>query len=264
MLGVHMSLQPVLISEHSDKFEMIVVEIKASKEIRIIAGYGPQENSSTKMKMSFFAKLEEEIVSAKMANKSIIIQMDANSKLGKTIIPNDPHDQTPNGAVLAGIVKRNALIVTNCLTNKCRGLITRRRVTVDSIEESIIDYVIISDDLLDDLVEVVIDEDKKYALSKIIKRKHLAQVVQSDHNVMFSKFKLSWSFETKMQIEEVFNLKNRDCQAKFKEDTSNSDKLSSIFDSDEDLNKQTIKFLKGLKRVIHRCLKNQSKKTKRE
>ena len=133
-----------------------------------------------------------------------------NSKLGKTIIPNDPHDQTPNGAVLSSIVKRNALIVTNCLTNKCRGLITQRRVTVDSIEESIIDYVIISDDLLDDLVEVVIDEDKKYALSKIIKRKHLAQVVQSDHNVMFSKFKLSWSFETNIDIEEVFNLKNHD------------------------------------------------------
>ena len=44
------------------------------------------------------------------------------------------------------------------------GLITQRRVTVDSIEEIIIDYVIISDDFLEDLVEIVIDEDKKYSL----------------------------------------------------------------------------------------------------
>ena len=48
--------------------------------------------------MPFFAKLEEEILSAKLGNKSVIIQMDANSKLGNTIVPNDPNQQTPNGA----------------------------------------------------------------------------------------------------------------------------------------------------------------------
>ena len=38
MLGVHESLQPVLVSEYSDSFEMIVVEIKASKDVRVIVG----------------------------------------------------------------------------------------------------------------------------------------------------------------------------------------------------------------------------------
>ena len=51
--------------------------------------------------MPFFSKLEEEIVSAKLANKSIIIQMDGNSKLGKEVILNDPKEQSPNGAILA-------------------------------------------------------------------------------------------------------------------------------------------------------------------
>ena len=44
MIGVHVSLQPVCISEYNDTFEMIVVEIKASKEVRVIVGYGPQGN----------------------------------------------------------------------------------------------------------------------------------------------------------------------------------------------------------------------------
>ena len=35
---------------------------------------------------------------------------------------------------------------------------------MDSIEEIIIDYVIISDDFLEDLVEIIIDEDNKYSL----------------------------------------------------------------------------------------------------
>ena len=101
MMGVHNDLNPILISEHSDIFEMLVVQVTVNKkDIRIITGYGPQENLDISKRMPFFAKLEEEILSAKLGNKSVIIQMDANSKLGNTIVPNDPNQQTPNGAVL--------------------------------------------------------------------------------------------------------------------------------------------------------------------
>ena len=55
MLCVHVSHQPVLISEYCDKFEMIVVEIKVSnQDIRIIAAYGPQENLDVDERMPFF------------------------------------------------------------------------------------------------------------------------------------------------------------------------------------------------------------------
>ena len=123
--------------------KMLVIEIRASnKEIRVINGYGPQENLEVKDRLPFFSTLEEEIVSAQMSNKSLIIQMDANSKLGKEMLPRDVHEQTANGAALAGIINRNALIVVNSVENKVNGLITRRRVTVDSTEESIIDFVL--------------------------------------------------------------------------------------------------------------------------
>ena len=42
MLGVHVKLKPVLISEYSDTFEMLVVQVKVEgKEIIVITGYGP-------------------------------------------------------------------------------------------------------------------------------------------------------------------------------------------------------------------------------
>ena len=107
--------------------------------------------------MPFFATLEEELVSSKTANKSIIIQMDANRKLGKELVPKDPKDQSLNGAVLAGIIKRNAPVVVNSLEGKVKGLITRKRVTVDGVEESVIDFVIVSSDLVDDIDELIID-----------------------------------------------------------------------------------------------------------
>ena len=45
MIGVHKGLKPFLIEEYSSEFELLVVEVKiANKDIRIISGYGPQEN----------------------------------------------------------------------------------------------------------------------------------------------------------------------------------------------------------------------------
>ena len=80
---MHKSLEPVLIEEHSEHFELIVAEIKiANKEIRVMTGYGPQEYWLDEEKMPFFVALEEEVSKAKMANKSIWMEIDANSKLG--------------------------------------------------------------------------------------------------------------------------------------------------------------------------------------
>ena len=204
--------------------------------------------------MPFFSTLEEEIVSAQMSNKSLLIQMDANSKLGKEMLPKDVHEQTANGAALAGIIQRNALVVVNGLDNKVKGLITRRRVTVDSNEESIIDFVIISADLIDDIEELNIDEHKEYALAKIVKEKNSTAVKHSDHNVMLTRLKLKLTNEYPKE-EEVFNLKDEECQRKFNQETSNTNKLSEIFDNDGDLEKQTKKFLKMLKRCMHKFFK---------
>ena len=57
LVGIHRSLQPVLIEEYDEKFELIVTEIKiANKEIRVMSGYGPQENWKDDDKMPFFVR----------------------------------------------------------------------------------------------------------------------------------------------------------------------------------------------------------------
>ena len=84
-IGVHENLKPVLIEEYSETFELLVVEIRVEeKEIRVITGYGPQENWETSEKMPFFVALEKEISEARVNGKHVIIEMDANSKLGST------------------------------------------------------------------------------------------------------------------------------------------------------------------------------------
>ena len=129
LIACHEDLKPKLIEEYEDDFEQLVVEITVNeKDIRVISGYGPQENWPEEKRMPFFVALETEIEKAVLAGKSILIEMDANSKLGNTIIPGDPYEMSPNGAILAQIVERHNIIVGNGI-NTCKGTITRQRQT---------------------------------------------------------------------------------------------------------------------------------------
>ena len=59
---------------------------------------------------------------------------------------------------MARILKLNALIVINNLEIKCRGKITRRRITNKVKEESIIDFVIVCHVMEEMISKVIIDE----------------------------------------------------------------------------------------------------------
>ena len=112
MCAVQEELNPKLIEEYSDPFELLVVEIEVEqKEIRIITGNGPQENLEEDKRLPFFMALELEVAKAANAGKSVVIELDANSKLGTKYIPGDPHEATPNGKILSQIIDRHELVV---------------------------------------------------------------------------------------------------------------------------------------------------------
>ena len=252
MLGIHKSLEPVLIQEYSESFELIVAEIRvASKEIRIITGYGPQETWTPAERMPFFIALEEEISKANMAGKSVVLEMDANSKLGNNYVKGDPHPMSENGKILAGIIERHALIVANGLEGKSSGLITRKRVTTKDIQESVIDFVIMSRDMLSLIVACDIDSERKHVLTKTTKQNR----IESDHNSIVTKFNVEWDIKITEERTEIFNFKDDVGMAKFKEITQNNTILSSIFDSTKDINIQSKKFLKRLNGILHQCFK---------
>ena len=80
LIGVHNSLNPMLIKEYSD---ILVVEIEIKHlKVRVISGYGPQENWKEDDRIPFFSTLEDEICKAELAGMSVCIQMDANSVVG--------------------------------------------------------------------------------------------------------------------------------------------------------------------------------------
>ena len=244
MVGIHKSLQPVLIEEYEEKFELIVIEICiANKEIRVISGYGPQESWKDEERMPFFVSLEEEIVKALAEGKSLIIEMDANSKLGKEFIENDPKPMSGNGKILSGIINRHELCVANGLKGKVNGVITRKRTTKISTEESAIDLVIVSSDMIEHVVNVHIDEEKLNVLTSITNTKKGVVKHESDHNFLTTNFDIKWSMQEKSKRVEIFNFKDIEGQRKFNKMTNESTKLSSLFNTNEPIEVQSKKFL---------------------
>ena len=246
MCAVNKNLNPKLIEEYNSPFELLVVEVETkNKQIRVMTGCGPQENWDEEKRMPFFIALETEIVKAELAGKSIIIAMDANSKLGPEYIPKDTHDMSANGKLLGNIIKRHALVVANG-SEKCTGTVTRRRATKFRTEESCIDIVMFSSDMSSHFKSLYIDEQKKHVLTRISKTKKGIVHKESDHNVLITEFdQLHITNNDKAKVE-LYNLKNSDCQKKFKAYTSNTNMLSSVFDSNENINVLTNRFIKKL------------------
>ena len=245
LIGIHESLNPILIKEYSDTFELLVTELTiGSKDIRLISGYGPQDCWKIEDRMPFFTALEEEISKAEISGKSIVISFDANSKLGPDWIPKDPHEQSPNGQILAGVLERHALFVANGDKEKCQGTITRRRTTVDGEEISAIDFVILSHDMVGDFVSLQVDEAQKYSLTSVARTKKGTKCKESDHNSLITKFKIKYDPHIKKHRTEIFIFKDSRGQTTFKDKTSNTAKLSSIIENTIDINNATKKFIK--------------------
>ena len=100
----------------------------AGHKVCLKSGYGLQENWPEEKMMPFFIVLEAEIENAALADRVVIIEMDANAKLGAKSIKGNPQYISPNGSILAQIVERQGLIVGNG-TAIWKGMITRKRVT---------------------------------------------------------------------------------------------------------------------------------------
>ena len=249
-------MDPILIEEHSSEFELLVVEAKiGGRDVWIISGYGPQENWKVEDRIPFFAKLEEEISKAKLHGKEIIIEMDANSKLGPTLIKGDPHKQSENGKILAEIIERNSLVVMNG-DAKCKGRITRRRITKKTKEESVIDLVIVSENIAQVIEQVEIDEERNYVLTKYTKTKNGVKITESDHHSIITRIKANWKRDIKCDRKEIYNLKDEASLALFKEFTSNGNFLSEVFeDENKCVDVKSKQFIKRLKFCLSKCFK---------
>ena len=106
LTAVSQDISPVLISTGNENIELIIVQGKiGNHDIRIFNCYGPQEISQSQRPAAeqqqivnqFWVELEKEVIKAKEDGCLVLIEMDANAKVCKDVINDDPNGRLTMG-----------------------------------------------------------------------------------------------------------------------------------------------------------------------
>ena len=116
---------------------------------------------------------------------------DANSRLGYNFFGPDLNPQNENGRIFQEFLERNKNITLLNSHPSCEGYITRCRKVKDKYERSIIDFILICDKILPFFQNMIIDEDKKWALTNFRGKEARRPSVKSDHNVLKANFHIN-------------------------------------------------------------------------
>ena len=170
-------------------------------DLRVINAYGPQESCNNDAS-SFWQLLESEIISVKDNNCLLIIQLDANAKVGKAVIEDDPNEASKNGLTLLDMVTRHDLSIINSL-DTCEGVVTRERKIINGVEKSVLDYIITCNDMNDFMEKMIINEDRRIALTRFLNSK-TKKPIKSDHNLLYCTFKIKYESLKPTLRREVF------------------------------------------------------------
>ena len=249
LTAINDQLSPVVITADEDsKVEVLTVQLRAgNSDLRVINAYGPQEDACNDDILIFWQVLEEEILSAKANNCLVIVQLDANAKVGGQLILGDPHSTSDNGKLLIDLTTRQNLTICNSL-NHCQGVITRERETIAGSEKSVLDYVLVCDRLKDSVDRMFIDENRMFTLTRFSSKK----VTKSDHNVMHCTFDIVLQARHQSVRKEIFKLKDKEGQKTFLELTSIENAFSGIFSTETNFSIKANMFLRKLTSTMHR------------
>ena len=215
VVGVDKDIESTLVREGNDVVEAIVVQVMlGTLSVKIIVGYGPQENASKEKKDKFWEFLEEEIIKAELENHGLIIQMDGNVHAGPEVVKNDPNCQNINGKLFTELLERNPNVFVANNLDLCEGTITRQRVLENRTEKAVLDFFIMNEIISPFLLKMLIDEERDFCLSNFSQMKQNRRVTETDHNLMYVHFDIVVP-KRKTERVEVFNLRNKPCQDLF-------------------------------------------------
>merc|ERR1712096_56141 len=135
----------------------------------------------------------------------------------------------------------------------CKGLLTRTRTTVCGSEKSVIDFIIVCEELFCYMTEMKVDDEKKYPIESYSRNGNSVKITQTDHNMLIEKFNLKVSQKVIKSRREIFKYDDAEGQKRFKELTSQNI-LSKCFE-EKNILKASEKWLKELKNILHRSFK---------
>ena len=255
-IGISKEIESTLMREGNDQVEALVVQIVIDKlPIRVVVAYGPQETELKERKEEFWKFLEEEAIKAELMDQGLLIQMDANVHGGPKVVKNDPNVQNTNGKLFEQFLDRNQYLTVANNINICEGVITRiRHLMNDKTEKAVLDFLIMNKKLEPFLEKMLIDEDRNYCLGNYAQVKKNKKLIETDHNSIIADFNISIP-KRKVERLELFNLRNKNCQAAFTEETHVNTQLVECFQNQLPFDIQCKNWLKTFNSILFKCFK---------
>ena len=254
-VGVSKMLESTLLSEGDDETEVVsVLVVVGDIPIRVIVGYGVQENAPREKKEKFWDFLEKEILQAETENQGVLIQIDGNLHAGSNLIKNDPNPQNQNGKIFMDFLQRNSTISVVNSMSICEGTITRQRTLESRSEKAVLDFFLVNEKLDPFLEKMIVDEKRSYSLGNYAQFHKNKRVIETDHNGLILELKLEFSAQ-KPERREFFNFRNKVCQEQFKKETDINNQLLECFENELSVEMQCKKWLKAFNSLVYKCFR---------
>ena len=229
LTSVNKKLNPEWVSEGVEGVEVLSVNIKtANKVIRVVNGYGPQEKENQEKRRKFWNHIQKEHEEAKNAGTSTMICVDGNAWLGKDVIKDDPNNENKNGKLVKELLTNNEDLRLMNAEDICQGVITRKRKVEDKVEMSSIDFIIVSDDMVAEVVDFKIDEDGEHAITSFTRKANTTKAKDSDHNSLILKLKLNTPNDPLKRVE-FTNYNDQEGRTKYFEEKHETETFSKCF-----------------------------------
>ena len=132
-------------------------------------------------------------------------------------------------------------------------MITRYRKTTIRTEQSVLDFFIVCEKFFTFITKMIVDEARKFPLTKFSSKVGQKSIKVSDHNTLILDLNVRWNSNGKLEKrQEIFNFKNSEQFYKFEMQTESNDDLRNCFEDCTDVNKAANKWLKILNNLIRK------------
>ena len=217
------------ISEGSSEIEELTIRTETKNRIiNIISLYGKIEGRESKENIKKqFAHIEQLIKRIESSGEDYILVGDLNAKIGckEDGIDGNNEGQNEAGKALLNLEQISQGLIVN-KTQKCKGKWTRVNTKNDN-EKAILDYVMTNQSVYDDIIEMKIDEENLYRLTKYKGK----EVIETDHNTIIIEINDTRQIQKKDK-KIKWNTKYTEGWEIYKEATENNRELDRSWRSD--------------------------------
>ena len=129
----------------------------------------------------------------------------------------------------------------------CEGTITRERFTRLGTEKGILDFFLVCDKMLPLVTKMVIYEKGQNALGKY----RGGKVLKADHHMLKLELDISFHVNNDLDRKEMFNLRDKVCQKKFKLFTTNTKRFTKCFETGQTFEVQFKSWQRQFQKSLH-------------